>query len=240
MLTRFPDQKVRLVSKANAGLGAARNTGIQLSTGKWLAFLDADDELLMPGVRALFRESLLEDCGCQVISFEGVIVDQAGVPLLPVPAAKDAGMLLAAAPLLICRNLYLRLFLEQRGIEFPPHRFIEDLPFLARLRAAAPSVSPCSASLYRHFAATPNSLTNQAGAPWLVMPDRLKESDGVLRDFVPVSDRYLVFAIHGAAALRKMRGLDRWRLWARLWGSSGELPMLRRVRLQSSWLKSFV
>jgi glycosyltransferase involved in cell wall biosynthesis len=40
---RFSDPRVRYVHKANGGLAAARNTGIENSGGDFLAFLDADD-----------------------------------------------------------------------------------------------------------------------------------------------------------------------------------------------------
>jgi glycosyltransferase involved in cell wall biosynthesis len=46
---RFPD--VRLVSQANGGLAAARNTGWRNSGGAFLVFLDADDRIL-PGALA--------------------------------------------------------------------------------------------------------------------------------------------------------------------------------------------
>jgi len=39
---------VRVVHQANAGPSAARNTGVALTTGRWLTFLDSDD-LMMPG-----------------------------------------------------------------------------------------------------------------------------------------------------------------------------------------------
>jgi glycosyltransferase involved in cell wall biosynthesis len=43
---RFP--RVRLVQQANQGVATARNTGVNASSGEWIAFLDADD-LWLPG-----------------------------------------------------------------------------------------------------------------------------------------------------------------------------------------------
>ncbi len=42
------DQRLRCISKENGGVSAARNMGIELSKGEFIAFLDADD-LYLPG-----------------------------------------------------------------------------------------------------------------------------------------------------------------------------------------------
>jgi glycosyltransferase involved in cell wall biosynthesis len=42
-VSQITDSRVRLISQANQGVSAARNTGISNSQGKYIAFIDADD-----------------------------------------------------------------------------------------------------------------------------------------------------------------------------------------------------
>lgn len=43
LIGRHPDRRIRLVQQSNAGVSAARNTGIEASTGRYILPLDADD-----------------------------------------------------------------------------------------------------------------------------------------------------------------------------------------------------
>ena len=44
IVKQFRDSRLRVIRQANAGPGAARNRGIDESSSRYLAFLDADDE----------------------------------------------------------------------------------------------------------------------------------------------------------------------------------------------------
>ena len=45
LIAAHPERRIRLIEKANGGLSAARNTGLQFATGAFLLPLDADDTL---------------------------------------------------------------------------------------------------------------------------------------------------------------------------------------------------
>jgi len=63
IVRRYSDPRLRLVQQENAGPGAARNRGIRETTGRYVAFLDADDEWL-PDFLKVTLGHLNANAGC--------------------------------------------------------------------------------------------------------------------------------------------------------------------------------
>lgn len=53
------DSRFKLINQPNAGVSAARNAGIDVAAGEWIAFMDADD-LMMPGALEVLLKAVEE------------------------------------------------------------------------------------------------------------------------------------------------------------------------------------
>ena len=75
---------VRYFWQTNQGLAAARNTGIQKSTGRYLVFLDADDKLLLGALEANLKcFQMHPECGFVFGRFRRLTLD--GIAIAPQP-----------------------------------------------------------------------------------------------------------------------------------------------------------
>jgi glycosyltransferase involved in cell wall biosynthesis len=73
---RYPD-KIRCISVRNGGVSRARNTGVSLARGKYIAFLDQDD-LWMPEKLQLQTELLSSDETLGMVFTNEALIDETG------------------------------------------------------------------------------------------------------------------------------------------------------------------
>lgn len=134
---RYP-QLIRTVTTENGGLGHARNTGLSLAEGEYLAFLDSDDTLA-PGAVGEMLDSL--DGGADILFFDFIAVNEFGRQLAwtrgcPREAGEftleDCPELIFSPPNAVNKLWRRRLFLES-GVRFPDRLWFEDLATVPKL-----------------------------------------------------------------------------------------------------------
>ena len=85
--------RFRSVSKANSGVAAARNYGVDHTTGDWLIFLDADDEL-MPDALSELRQCITENSIVKLIIGGHISIESNGKvryrSVNPIPLGQEA------------------------------------------------------------------------------------------------------------------------------------------------------
>ena len=108
----FADNGVRYCLQVNAGIGPARNKGVELAQGEFIAFLDADDrwpeEKIELQLRAFENDPALEMVFGQAVQLHNGPEWEAGVKLKKLPVA---GMVPGLVPgtMLIKRDAFLRV-----------------------------------------------------------------------------------------------------------------------------------
>lgn len=139
------DDRITVVHQINGGAGAARNRGMKLARGRYIAFIDPDDyypdESVLSSLFDAAERSGKPLCGgsFSTVDPNGMVVD-AFPETTPLHTIKREGYY--SADLIqndYCwiRLLYKRSFIEEHEIVFPEYRWYEDPVFLTRVLEAA-------------------------------------------------------------------------------------------------------
>jgi glycosyltransferase involved in cell wall biosynthesis len=149
------DPRFRLISQANAGLGAARNAGVAAARGEFLTFLDSDDRLPADAWSAMMRT--LEHSGSDFAV--GKLVRDEGQRRFAMPRMRDnhrvrrVGATLDEMPRILAdvfavNKIFRRTFWDAAELAFPTGVRYEDQPTLTRAFLAAKRFDVLTETVY--------------------------------------------------------------------------------------------
>ena len=193
---------IRYVRRENGGLAAARNTGVDASSGEWLLFLDADDVLLPDALASLSATAADSEAG---VVYGFVLQRQAdptearlhGRPYAigKQPAPAKAHFWWTPIPTAGCALIRRSLNEEVGGFD-ENFRQVEDAEYWLRCGVTAPFAHCNTVVLDKTY--TPTSLGQQvAGSIWYRLQLQRKfllwcETQGVDTAFLQVTPSDLV------------------------------------------------
>lgn len=153
------DSRVRVVHKQNAGLSAARNTGLSVATGEWVLFVDSDD-VVAPNLVALalaraeevdapacvFKHCLFSDSIAEARPYEQACL----FPTETSCSAAEALEMLFSQRIHNCSPFHLvrHALYEKTGFRFPEGRSMEDLATTYLVLGSAERVALLNEALY--------------------------------------------------------------------------------------------
>lgn len=143
------DERIRVIHKQNAGLGFARNSGLDIATGEYVAFVDSDDYVDVNMYQVLYDEALNNQADAVFCGFKWEIQknywkDSHEVSTKEIWTGKDTNDfmldMIACAPYVkqerryqmsVWHAIYRRNIIENYKLRFESERVVasEDLPF---------------------------------------------------------------------------------------------------------------
>lgn len=155
--TTHPNLLIR-AQKRNQRQGAARNVGIDLATGEYIAFVDADDTIVVEGVLNAFKAVKISNADICYFDFEYEMPRDTW-HVFPVPSRIRNSILTSADYLNNyyttsfngpCRNLFRHSLLRNTGIRFCEGVRWEDCDWTVKVYSRAETIQFVSGVGYRY------------------------------------------------------------------------------------------
>lgn len=161
------DPRIRVIHQKNEGLSGARNAGIRMAEGEYLAFVDSDDYVAPDFIQSLY--ALLRETGCAIGQCRFAYVQ--GEPLKSEPGSSfriyrgESLMEQLYGPeeeatyfVVAWNKLYKRELFDE--IHFPPGRIHEDEATTYRLFHAGKKLAFLDRALYGYYTENAGSITS--------------------------------------------------------------------------------
>lgn len=153
------DNRVKVIHQKNGGISAARNSGLLLSNGGYLAFVDGDDYLHEDFIKTLLTCALENNADVSVCTFIRVYGDREVITnkfvqkcsFTNIEALKDLFSYPSMCDIIIWNKLYKKSLFIDNNIIFPEGKIHEDTFTSYKLLYAANKIVFTNSPLYYYL-----------------------------------------------------------------------------------------
>lgn len=147
--------KINIITLSTKSLGLARNTGIEVSKGQYISFIDSDDSIRKEFIEELvnsieYEKSDLSICGIREIHEEnGEEIIREDFPYKMIEREEIMNNLdkFDYGP---CNKLYKREIIIKNKLTFPTNLKYEDVPFVLGYISSTKTISRVADALYNY------------------------------------------------------------------------------------------
>ncbi|MBQ6511124.1 glycosyltransferase [Methanobrevibacter sp.] len=192
---KLMDERFRIISQKNSGAAIARNNGLKMVRGDFVAFVDSDDWLELNALELLYDNAVSN--GAELVLFDSVEHHKDNKLKERCYMAKDSiknhnnftfnyqykRNFVMNGYLVIWSKFYKTSFLKNNNITFSNHLIFNDVLFHIKSMLMAKKISYCPHILYNYLRTNQNSIQSKIG---------LSEKSFVLLDIMDEIEEYLI------------------------------------------------
>ena len=160
-LKEYPERKeqvktIRMAS--NGGPGEARNAGLSVASGEYVAFVDSDDTVEKDYCKVLYETA--KDSDAEISFCNAFLIDASGRRVLSNPSSGNKRKFLVSMKSYLWTFCFRKDFILKNQLAFPPYHCAEDSCFILSSILCASRIASTPLCLYNYYIRT-SSVSNK-------------------------------------------------------------------------------